>query len=657
MTKISDAKFANAIRSLSMDAVQKAGSGHPGMPMGMADVASVLFREFLLHNPKDPEWANRDRFVLSAGHGSMLLYSLMYLTGYEDITLEEIKNFRQLHSKTNGHPEYGVARGIETTTGPLGQGIANAVGMALAERIMNAKFGDDIINHYTYVIAGDGCLMEGISQEAASFAAHLKLNKLIILFDDNGISIDGSTSLSTSEDNAQRFRTLGFNVWEIDGHNPDEVRTALAQARKSDKPAFIACKTTIGYGAPTKAGSSGSHGSPLGDEEIKGAKAALDIDYPAFEIPSDILNAWRESGAKGKATQSEWEAKLAKLPSELQAEFKRLQAGELPKGWTNELNELKKNWISEAKTQATRQSSFDVLSHLTAHIPELLGGSADLTGSNLTKTPSTTPLNAENYAGRYVYYGVREHAMGAIMNGLSLYGGIIPYSGTFLVFSDYMRTPIRLSALMKKQVIYVMTHDSIGVGEDGPTHQPIEHLATLRAIPNLNVMRPCDRIETLECYEIALQTKQTPSLLALTRQNLPQLRFDSVENKSAKGAYALRESENDKAVLIATGSEVHLAINAADELAKDGVNVRVISMPCMDLFLQQDTDYKQKLLGNGLPRIAIEAASSFGWHKIVGENGVCICIDSFGESAPAPALFKHFGLTVEAIIAKVRAII
>jgi transketolase len=656
MTNISDKQFANAIRSLSMDAVQRANSGHPGMPMGMADVASVLYVEFLVHNPAAPNWANRDRFVLSAGHGSMLLYSLMYLTGYADITLDEIKNFRQLHAKTCGHPEYGVAHGIETTTGPLGQGLANAVGMALAERIMNAKFGD-IVNHYTYVIVGDGCLMEGISQEAASFAAHLKLNKLIVLFDDNGISIDGATSLSTSEDNAARFRTLGFNVWEIDGHDADAVRGALREARTSDKPAFIACKTTIGYGAPTKAGSSSSHGSPLGDDEIKGAKAELGIDYPAFEIPADILSAWREAGAKGVVAQAQWEQKLGVLPKDLQAEFKRLQSGELPANWQAELKALKANWLSENKTQATRQSSFDVLSHLTAHIPELLGGSADLTGSNLTKTPATTPLNSDNYTGRYIYYGIREHAMGAIMNGLALYGGIIPYSGTFLVFSDYMRTPIRLSALMKKRVIYVMTHDSIGVGEDGPTHQPIEHLATLRAIPNLNVMRPCDRIETLECYELALQNQQTPSMLALTRQNLPQLRDSGVENKSARGAYALRESEHDKAVLIATGSEVHLAIAAADELAKSGVHVRVISMPCMDLFLSQDIDYQRKLLGSGLPRIAIEAASSFGWHKIVGENGLCICIDSFGESAPAPVLFQHFGLTTEAIIGKVKAII
>ncbi len=656
---ISDMTLANAIRALSMDAVQAANSGHPGMPMGMADVASILWREFLHHNPANPNWAGRDRFVLSAGHGSMLLYSLMYLSGYADITLDEIKNFRQMGAKTCGHPEYGVASGIETTTGPLGQGLANAVGMALAERMMNAQF-DDICDNFTYCIVGDGCLMEGISQEAASFAVHLKLNKLIVLFDDNGISIDGATSLATSEDNCKRFEALGFAVQAIDGHDATAIRNALAQAQKSYKPSFIACKTTIGYGAPTKAGTSSSHGSPLGEAEIAGAKAALGWGYGAFEVPAEVLNEWRVGLAKGAELEEKWQAAFAKLSDAQQTEFKRLTEGELSNGWLEIMQETKAKWLANPLVQATRQSSQESLAILTVAIPELIGGSADLTGSNLTKVSQTIALNADNFAGRYIHYGVREHAMGAIMNGLALYSGYIPYGGTFLVFSDYMRTPIRLSALMQIGVIYVMTHDSIGVGEDGPTHQPIEHLASLRAMPNVNVMRPCDRIETLECWEIAVKMRKTPSILALTRQNLPQLRIDglenAVENKSALGGYALRTSNDDVAVLVATGSEVHLAVNAADELAKNGVNVRVISMPCVELFLAQPQDYQTKLFGE-LPCIAIEAASSFGWHRIIGRNGICICIDSFGESAPAPALFEHFGLSVANIISKVKGLI
>jgi transketolase len=647
---VSHDMLANAIRALSMDAVQQANSGHPGMPMGMADVATVLWQEFLNHDPDAPAWADRDRFVLSAGHGSMLLYSLLYLSGYEDITIEEIKNFRQLGAKTCGHPEYGIARGIETTTGPLGQGIANAVGMALAERLLAARFGEEIVNHHTYCIVGDGCLMEGISQEAASLAAHLQLSKLIILFDDNGISIDGSTSLSTSEDNVERFRALGFDVHRIDGHDAAAIRAALTAAKASDKPSFIACKTTIAYGAPTKAGTSASHGSPLGADEIAGAKAALGITYPAFDIPQDIVQAWQSSTERGKNTHAAWQQRVASLPSAQQEEFTRIMTGELPEGWMDTLFATKKAWAAEAKSQATRQSSQDVLGILTASIPELIGGSADLTGSNLTKTAATRPISSDDFSGRYIYYGVREHAMGAIMNGLALHGGILPYSGTFLVFSDYMRTAIRLSALMHIGVVYVMTHDSIGVGEDGPTHQPIEHLASLRAMPNVHVMRPCDRIETLECWELAVKNRTTPSLLALTRQALPQLRSDATENKSALGAYALRESAEDKAVIIATGSEVHLATQAADSLAKEHIAVRVISMPCMELFLQQSEAYQRRLLGEGLPRIAVEAASSFGWHRIVGHDGTCICLDNFGESAPAPALYDHFGITVQAII-------
>jgi transketolase len=651
--------LANAIRALSMDAVQQANSGHPGMPMGMADAATALWTGELKHNPDAPDWSDRDRFVLSAGHGSMLLYSLLHLTGYSDITVDEIKRFRQMGAKTCGHPEYGVAAGIETTTGPLGQGFGNAVGMALAERMMNARFGDGLVDHFTYAIVGDGCLMEGIAQEAATFAAHQKLNKLIVLFDDNGISIDGATSLSTSEDQVARFAALGWDVYAVDGHDAAAVAAALAQAKTTAAPSFIACKTTIGFGAPTKAGSSGSHGSPLGTEEIAGARAALGWDAAPFEIPSDILNVWQKSADAGKSAYAAWQTRFAACDAATQEEFTRVMSGELPEAWVQSVDALKREYTATPVKEATRQSSAHVLGTLTAAIPELIGGSADLTGSNLTKTAALTPVQAGAYGGRYLYYGIREHAMGAIMNGMILHGGFIPYGGTFLVFSDYMRTPIRLSSLMKQGVVYVMTHDSIGVGEDGPTHQPIEHLASLRAIPDVQVFRPADRVETLECWTLAVANRHAPSILALTRQALPQVRLEyTAENRSARGAYVLRGgTASDKAVLIATGSEVHLAVEAAEKLSSEGVTVRVVSMPSMELFFKQSPAYQKDVLGENLPRIAIEAACSFGWHRVIGEHGTFIGIDRFGESAPAPEIYAHLGVTTDAIIAAVKRLI
>jgi transketolase len=650
---------ANAIRALAMDAVQQANSGHPGMPMGMADAATVLWTHHLKHNPDAPHWPDRDRFVLSAGHGSMLLYALLYLTGYHDMTLDEIKRFRQMGSKACGHPEYGVAAGIETTTGPLGQGFSNAVGMALAERMMNARFGDELVNHYTYAIAGDGCLMEGISQEAATFAAHQKLSRLIVLFDDNGISIDGSTSLSTSEDQVARFNALGWHAVAVNGHDMEAVHNALQAARESSKPSFIACKTTIAYGAPTKAGTSSSHGSPLGADEIAGTRKALGWNAAPFDIPEDILATWRSSTDSGKEAYTAWQQRFEACDDATQTEFSRVMNGELPADWVEKAAELKRDYCGSASSEATRQSSGNVLKTLTACIPELIGGSADLTGSNLTQTGTLKPVQATAYDGRYVYYGIREHAMGAIMNGMILHGGFIPYSGTFLVFSDYMRTPIRLSSLMKQGVVYVMTHDSIGVGEDGPTHQPIEHLASLRAIPGLHVFRPADRVETLECWTLSIAHRQIPSVLALTRQALPQLRHEyGNENLCARGAYVLHGgSDEDAIVLIATGSEVHLAVQAAETLAKENIAARVVSMPSMELFFKQSPSYRESVLGNHLPRIGIEAACSFGWHRVIGENGVFIGIDHFGESAPAPEIYKHFGITKEAIVSAAQQLI
>jgi len=645
-TSVSHNDMANAIRALAMDAVEAANSGHPGMPMGMADVATVLFTDFMSFDPEHPLWPNRDRFVLSAGHGSMLQYALLYLTGYPDMTLDELKNFRKLGAKTAGHPEYGHATGIETTTGPLGQGITNAVGFALAERMMNARF-PNLVEHHTYTIAGDGCLMEGISQEAISIAGHLKLKNLIVLWDDNEISIDGPTSLTTSDDQLKRFEASQWHVQAIDGHDPKAIRQAIVNAQASDKPSLIACKTVIGYGAPTKCGTKDCHGSPLGKDEIAGARTKLEWPHEAFHIPPAVLAAWREAGAKGKQPYASWSKKAT------DAEFTRLMSGELPEGWNQSLEAFKKAIFEKQPNEATRKSSENTLEVLTKAIPEMIGGSADLTGSNNTKTKEMKGVSASNFSGTYLYYGVREHAMASIMNGLSLYGGLIPYGGTFMVFTDYCRPAIRLSALMEQRVIYVMTHDSIGLGEDGPTHQPVEHLASLRAIPNLNVFRPADATETAECWALALSSQKTPSILSLTRQNLPSVRKEyTSENKCAKGAYVLSDAKDAKATIIATGSEIMIALDAQKQLAEKGIAAKVVSMPCWELFDQQSGAYKKEVLGSGV-RVAIEAALGFGWDKYLGENGAFIGMKGFGASAPAPELYKHFGITAEAVVAAV----
>ncbi len=665
------AEMANAIRALAMDAVEAANSGHPGMPMGMADVATVLFRDFMKFDPTSPHWADRDRFILSAGHGSMLQYALLYLTGYKDMTIEEIKRFRKLGAKTAGHPEFGHASGIETTTGPLGQGVANSVGFALAERMLHARFGE-VVDHYTYVIAGDGCLMEGISQEAISMAGHWKLNKLIVLFDDNGISIDGPTSLAVSEDTRLRFQSAGWNTIAIDGHNEAEIHKAITKAKQSDKPTLIACKTTIAYGAPTKAGSEKSHGSPLGKDEITGTRAKLNWPHAPFEVPDHILHGWRQVGQKGVKTHHDWQKRFQALPKDTQSEFERVMKGTLPSGWGEAVQKAKQALTEKQPTEATRKSSQDALEVLNVAIPELIGGSADLTGSNNTKTKTLAPVSGKDYSGRYLYYGVREHGMASAMNGMALHGGFIPYGGTFLVFTDYCRPAIRLSALMQQRVIYVMTHDSIGLGEDGPTHQPVEHLASLRAIPNLQVFRPCDATETLECWELAIASESAPSILSLTRQNIPHLRKTySKENLCAKGGYVIsppfipplaggveggkaEEVEEGKAIppvtLIATGSEVHLAIEAQKQLHEKNIPSKVVSLPSWELFDAQPQAYRDSVLGVDTLKVAIEAASGFGWQKYIGLDGIFIGMNSFGASAPAPDLYAHFGITADAVV-------
>lgn len=644
--------MANAIRALSMDAVQAANSGHPGMPMGMADVATVLFTKHLKFLPNEPRWANRDRFVLSAGHGSMLLYSTLYLLGYPDITIDDIKNFRQLNSKTAGHPEFGELSGVETTTGPLGQGIATAVGMAIAERLMATRFGDELYNHHTYVIAGDGDLMEGISQEAISLAGHLKLSKLIVLFDDNGISIDGPVSLADSTDQGARFRASGWTTFEVDGHDQSAVDTALIRAKASEGPCLIACKTQIGFGSPNKVGTSGAHGAPLGEEEIVSTRTQLDWPHPAFEIPVNILSAWRKAGERSKTDFEHWRGRMNALDEAMRTEHDRVLSGALPQGVEQAFRRYCQELANDKPKLATRKASENVLDVFTEIIPEMIGGSADLTGSNNTKTKATLPISASDFSGRFIHYGIREHAMAAAMNGMALYGGLIPYSGTFLVFTDYCRPAIRLSALMKQRVIYVMTHDSIGLGEDGPTHQPVEHLASLRAIPNLNVYRPADAMETAECWKMALETPETPSILALSRQNLPALRTSYLEtNQCSLGAYEMMAAEGiAKVTLLATGSEVHLAIAAREQLQEKGYGTRVVSMPCWELFDQQPEDYKRRILGDAPVRIAIEAAVRQGWDKYLGINGAFIGMDTFGTSAPYEEAFKHFGITVDAII-------
>ena len=645
------APMANAIRALSMDAVQAANSGHPGMPMGMADVATVLFSQFLKFDPAAPKWADRDRFVLSAGHGSMLIYSLLHLTGYEAPTMDDIRNFRQLHSPCAGHPENTELPGVECTTGPLGQGLAMGVGMAIAERHLNAVFGDGLVDHRTWVVAGDGCLMEGINHEAIGLAGNLKLGNLNVLWDDNRITIDGETSLSTCEDIPARYRATGWHVTSCDGHDFADIARALAEAAADPRPSLVACRTVIGKGAPNKAGSHSVHGAPLGADEIAATREAIGWSAAPFEIPADIFADWRSLGAKGAALRAEWEARLAS--DSHAAEFNRRMAGELPAG-NDAMNAYLASLVENPPKVATRKSSQMALEALTAALPDLVGGSADLTGSNLTNTKSTPPLTADDYSGRHIYYGIREFGMAAAMNGMALHGGVIPYGGTFLVFADYCRNAIRLSALQQQRVVYVMTHDSIGLGEDGPTHQPVEHVMSLRAIPNLLVFRPADAIETAEAWALALKQSNRPSVLALSRQNLPPVRTDA-DFKTAKGAYRLKAADAARqVVLVATGSEVEIALACAATLEAEGIGVDVVSMPCAELFDEQDGAYRADILPADVLKVSIEAGVTLGWHKYVGD-GLTIGIDRFGASAPAEQLFEYFGLTAEAIVPQIKA--
>ncbi|MGX8011578.1 transketolase [Mesorhizobium sp. ORM8.1] len=650
-------RMANAIRFLAMDAVEKANSGHPGLPMGCADIATVLFSQFLKFDAKAPHWPDRDRFILSAGHGSMLLYSLLYLTGYEDMTIDQIKNFRQLGSKTAGHPEYGHAAGIETTTGPLGQGLANSVGFALGERIMNAAFGNDLVNHYTYVLAGDGCLMEGVSQEAIALAGHLKLNKLIVFWDNNNISIDGPVSLADNTDQVARFQASGWNAGHIDGTDPEAIAYAIEAARHSDKPTMIACKTTIGFGAPTKAGTNKAHGSPLGADEIAGARKFFNWDSAPFEIPADILDAWRAIGMGGVKARTDWEGRLAKAEPKLKAEFERRLAGKLPSNFDAVIADYKKKLSADKPKVATRKSSEMALEVINGAVPETIGGSADLTGSNNTKTSQTKNITPDDYGQRYVHYGIREHGMAAAINGLTLHGGLIAYGGTFLCFSDYARPSMRLASLMGIRSIFVMTHDSIGLGEDGPTHQPVEQLAALRAIPNHNVFRPADAVETAECWQIALESEKTPSTLALTRQNLPTVRTEhSAKNLSSQGAYELAAANGEAAVTIfATGSEVEIALAARELIEKHGHPTRVVSVPCFELFDQQSEDYRKKTIGNAKIKVAIEAGIRQGWDHLIGTDGIFIGMHGFGASGTIEQLYPHFGITADATAKAVEA--
>lgn len=645
-------RMANAIRALSMDAVQAANSGHPGLPMGVADIATVLFTKFMKFDPVDSKWADRDRFVLSAGHGSMLLYSLLYLLGYEDMTLEELKNFRQMGSKTAGHPEYGHATGIETTTGPLGQGIATAVGMAMAEKKLADEFGSGIVDHHTYVLASDGDLMEGISHEAISLAGHLCLNKLIVLFDDNGISIDGPLTLSESGDQIKRFEAANWNTISVDGHDENAIAAAIESAQDSDKPTLIACKTIIGFGAPNKAGKSAAHGAPLGPEEIAATRKNLGWDHEPFEIPSDVLDAWRIAGLRSSQAHKEWNKQFATLDSDIRSEFERRMKGTLPAGFGQAILDYKKQLASEPPTIATRKSSEAALEVVNAAIPETIGGSADLTGSNNTRTKNMVAWSADDFSGRFVHFGIREHGMAAAMNGIALHGGLIPYSGGFLIFSDYCRPSIRLAALMGIRVIHVLTHDSIGLGEDGPTHQPVEHLAALRAIPNLNVFRPCDAVEAAECWQLALENDAAPSAMALTRQNLKpaRLEFDT-ENLCARGAYEVVISEGESAdiTLFASGSEVEIAIEASELLKQAGHTTRVVSVPCFELFEAQSAEYKAATIGNSKVKIAVEAAVEMGWRRFIGDDGAFVGMTGFGASGPYKELYAHFGITAEAV--------
>lgn len=637
--------MANAIRILAVDAIKKANSGHTGMPMGMADIATVLYSKFLKFDPKNPLWFNRDRVIFSNGHGSMLPYALGHLTGYEKLTIEEIKNFRQLHSRTPGHPEVDFECGIETTTGPLGQGISNSVGFALAERILNAKHGDDAVNHYTYVMLGDGCLMEGVSHETCSLAGHLKLGKLIAFYDDNNVTIDGTIDLTFTEDVKKRFEAYGWDVHSIDGHNNDEIEAAILKAQASDKPSFIACKTKIGFGAPTLESQPKAHGAITGDDEIEGIRKNLNWNHAPFDIPEDILNAWRAVGMQSASDVAKWNSN--NKGKNFDVDLSVLDTI---------IADLKTSFATDKPSKATRQTSGMCLEKLIPAFPTMIGGSADLTGSNNTKTSSSTDISCDNYDGNYVNYGVREHGMAAIMNGIALHGGCIPYAGTFLQFADYSRPAIRLAALMKQRVIHVLTHDSIGLGEDGPTHQPVEHLAALRAIPNCYVYRPCDGVETAECWELALKNTTAPAIMALTRQGLPTLAPATPNNACSKGAYTLQENSNEPQVtLFASGSEVSLAKEAYDTLTADGITVRLVSVPCMDLFWEQDGEYIESIMCNNSKKIAVEAAVRQSWDRFIGAHGTFIGMKSFGDSAPADTLYEHFGITADAIVTAAKA--
>jgi len=652
--------MANCIRFLSMDAVQKAKSGHPGAPMGMADIATVLFKDFMQFDAADPHWFDRDRFILSNGHGSMLLYSLLYLTGYRDMPVEELERFRQVGSRTPGHPEYRHADGIELTTGPLGQGVAESVGMALGERILNASFGDNLVNHFTYVFLGDGCLMEGISQEAISLAGHLKLGRLIAFWDNNSISIDGATNLAVSDNEVERFRASGWHVLEIDGHDTNAIHDAIVTARAvDDRPTLIACKTLIGFGFPTKAGTQKAHSDAPGEDEIAGAREILGWDSPPFVIPDTLLKEWRAIGAKGAEARMAWAERVSQSPDLLRSEFERRNKGELPPNWRAAIAAAREEFIAKGGELATRQASGAVLNHLFDAIPEMLGGSADLTPSNNTKAKNQVEVKPGNYAGSYIHYGVREHGMAAAMNGLALHGGLIPYGGTFLCFSDYCRPAIRLASMMRIRTTFVMTHDSIGLGEDGPTHQPVEHLASLRAIPHLGVYRPGDAVETAECWELILEQPRRAAVLALSRQPMPLLRTDATsENKSARGAYILLEANGGQrqVTLLATGSELHLAVQARDILQSEGVPTVVVSMPCRLLFEEQDPQYKRSVLGESKARVAVEAAVELGWEKYIGLEGAFVGMHDFGESGKIGDVYAKFDITVDAIVRAARKV-
>ena len=645
-------RMADAVRALAIDAVEAAKSGHPGMPMGMADAATLLWTRFLKYDAADPAWADRDRFVLSAGHGSMLLYALLHLTGHDGMESETIRRFRRLHSPAAGHPEYGEHPAIETTTGPLGQGLATAVGMALGERLMAARFGKSLVDHRTWVVASDGDLMEGISHEAASLAGHLRLEKLTVLYDDNGVSIDGDTALACSDDVAKRFAAYGWAVKQVDGHDESAIAGGLSFALRSKKPTLLACRTIIGFAAPSKAGSAAAHGSPLGAAEARAAKQALGWTHAPFAVPDELVERWRAAGSRGAPARRAWLKRIARHPQ--RAEFERVMAGRLPESWHDAIAALKAEIAAKRPALATRQSSQKILEALAPVMPELIGGSADLTGSNLTFARGMGTVAPGCYAGRYIHYGIREHGMAAALNGIALHGGLIPYAGTFFAFTDYMRPALRLAALMRQRVIHVLTHDSIGLGEDGPTHQPVEHLAGLRAMPNLHVFRPADALETAECWELAIRRTDGPSLIVLSRQPLPALRSDAAENRSARGGYVLAEADGPRrATLIASGSEVSIAVTARERLAADGIAVAVVSLPCWELFALQNDAWRVGVLG-GVPRIGVEAACGFGWERWLGDGGTFIGMSGFGASAPGEELYRHFGLTPDAVVTAVR---